>query len=794
MKKTNFKTVFLALFFIVIGTFPKLNLISIPGSRTGIRIDDILFLIYFIIFLCGIYKEGFKKYAKLEKITKVFVICIISFFISNVLGYLNKNVSLVMSTLHLIRKIQYFMLIYAGYDYYKLTKKESLKKLLVFTLMYHFLYTIFELIGIIPDISKSIGRINNERLYSTFSGPYEFAGYLSLILIIFLISLLHEKTKLKKLTDLFFIIIMFVGIFYSESRISLIASIIILLIVGYIKLFKNRTSKITVLVVTAVLFTFAMINPLKIKQFERLSQIDIKSYKQTTKIAYENTNFNYYKKTGNIKYSEKTIKSTSDLSFALRISKWTTLIKEAIKVPVFGMGLSMAGEAMDGNYVRLFVETGIVGLLLWCILLVTLLKESHKFSKDSFIIIGGLTLSIVIGSTFIDIFEASKVMMPFWFIVGFIYSYENEKYYTDKKNIKVVHIVSGINFGGVENVVHNYYNNMDDSMFENIIISHSKINKDNSKIFNKEKFKFYEVVSKRENLLKNYKQIKKIIKQEKPDIVHVHMGESSFIALIAAKNCGVRIRICHAHTKENLSNLKGRILKLLCNLFANNYMACSKDACKNLFFKKNQRKCTILNNAINLKEFDYNEKARKEIRKKYDIEKKHIIGHVGRLSIDKNHRKLINVFKELLKKDKNAVLMLIGDGEYKDEVLKMTKDIKDSVIFVGTTKNIANYYNAFDVFVFPSLKEGLGMAVIEAQISGLQCLVSDTVPSEVKQTELIKFISLKENDEIWANEIISALKEKRRSYLKELKNSDYDIEKEAQCLSNIYNDLYIKYI
>ena len=794
MKKNVFLKYFLALFFIVIGTFPKINFINISGSRTGIRLDDIMFLIYFIIFLYGIYKEGFRKYARLEKITKVFVICIISFLISNILGCLNNNVSLVISALHLIRKVQYFMLIYAGYDYYKLTSKESLKKLLVFTLMYHFLYTILEMINVIPDISQLIGRINNERMYSTFSGPYEFAGYLSLILIIFLISFLNKKTKLKKTIDLLLIVIIFTGVFYSESRISLIACIILLSIVVYINLFKNKILKISVLFLTVVLFAFAMINPLKIKQFDRLSKIDITSYKQTTKIAYENTDYNYYKKTGNINYSIKTIKSTSDLSFALRISKWTTLIKEAIKVPVFGMGLSLAGEAMDGSFVRLFVETGIVGLLLWCLLLITLLRESHKFSKDNFLIVLGLILSLVIGSTFIDIFEASKVMMPFWFIVGFIYSYENEIYYINKEKIKVAHIISGLNFGGVESVIYNYYNNMEDENFENIIISHSKINRENSKLFNKNKFKFYEVVSKRESLRRNYTQIKKILKEEQPDIVHVHMGDSSYIALIAAKKVGTRVRICHAHTKNDLSNLKGKITKFLCNIYANNYMACSEEACNNLFYKKNEKKCVILNNAIDLNIFDYNKKSRDKIRKEYKIEKNNVIGHVGRLSVEKNHEKLIDTYKEILKKDNKVKLMLIGDGEYKEEIIKMIDDIKDNVILIKNTRNIADYYNAMDVFVFPSIKEGLGISVIEAQVSGLPCLVSDTVPKDVKQTELVKFISLNDSDKIWANETIKLLKNKRKSYLKELTNSNYNIEKEAECLSNIYNNLHIKYI
>lgn len=794
MKKIDFKVIYLILFFIVIACFPKFNIINISGSRTGIRLDDIFLLGYCVLLLINILKKGFKQYYKLKKICSIFIICILSFFISNILGIKNGDVTFFLAFLNLVRKIEYFILIFAGYDLYnELKSEEIIKKLFIFTLLFHIIYVCLDYSNIIPNISNLIGREVGDRIYSTFSGPYEFSGYLLLLLPFFYIGFAKEKKLYIKVLNLLYTFIILLGIFISQSRVSLVAGIFIVCFITYFSIFKNKILKLGLPILAFFTIFFCIANPFKFKYLNRISNVNFNSYSEATKIAWSLTDYKEYKKNGVAILHWQVHDATPDLSFAIRITKWTTLIKETLKRPIFGMGQSIVGEAMDGSFVRLFVETGILGLVLWCILLITIVKESHSFQKQNFMIILSLIISLVIGSTFIDIFEASKVMMPFWFIIGFIFSYENNEYYK-KDKIKVAHIISGMNYGGVENVIYNYYSNMDNSNFENIVICHSKINKNNSKLFRNYNFKFYEVTPKRDSLLKNYKEIKKILKLEKVDIVHVHMSSSSFVGLIAAKRVGVRVRICHAHTKEELNNKKGKLLKFICNKFANEYMACSLDACNNLFNKKNKKKCIILSNAINLERFNFNKKVRTKLKKELKLTKKHVIGHVGRLSKEKNHEKLINAFKEILKTEKEVHLLLIGNGEYKKEIKEMIKDIKSSVTLIKNADNIEDYYNAMDVFVFPSINEGLGISVVEAQVSGLPCIVSDTVPREVKITKLVRFMKLSKSNKEWADEIVKHFDDERKSYLKETKKSNYNIIDEANKLNNIYNEFYNKYI
>ena len=780
--KDKIKVRFLILFFLIIAIYPKINIISIPGSRTGIRFDDIFFGIYFIFLIKNIIKNGFKYYGKFSNIVKVFIICVISFFISNVLGFFNGNVKIMLSTLHLVRKIQYFLLIFAGYDLAKLLDKEKFEKILKIVIIFHIGFVILSLFKIIPDIGFLIDRISNDRAYSTFSGPYELAGFLLLPVPFLLMNLIKEK----KYINLFYIVMCFIGIYLSESRISLLAFIIIIFITLYFKVIKNKSLKLILPLVVLILGILLFINPLHIKKLDRFSSVNISSFITTTKDAWNSTNYNFYKENGYIYYKQEVTNSTNDLSFAMRISKWTTLIKESLKTPLFGMGLSVAGEAMDGSFVRLFCETGIIGLILWLFLLATIIKESKILKEEDRWIIKMMILSLIIGSLFIDIFEASKIMMIFWFIIGFLF------YDTKENKIKVCHIVSGFDYGGVENVIYNYYKNINHNNFSNSIISHNKINKNNSDMFKNYNFKFYEVTPKSENMFKNFFQLMKIIHKINPDIIHVHMSESSFLALFIALLCGVKIRICHAHTNVDLNSKTGKIEKLFCNLFANEYFSCSYEAAKNLFNNRNMKKVVIIKNAFDIEKFDYNEKIRKELRKKYKVDNDFVLGHVGRFSKEKNHKKVITVFRELLKRNNNAKLLLIGDGETKKDVINNILDIKEKVIIIDSTNEIEKYYQMIDALILPSLSEGLGIVIIEAQVSGLNCFVANNISKDVIQTDNVTFIDINRDDKVWADEISKVDIKKRKSQLKRMLKSDYNLKNNERKLEEYYIN-YIKH-
>lgn len=763
--------------------FPKINIISIPGSRTGIRLEDICILIYCIYFYYRHIIKGIKINSKLKKIINSFGICFIVFLISTILGIVRGNTHFFLSFLHLFRYLEYFILFFAGYDYIKISKnKNDIFLILDLILIFHGIYMFLECLNIVEDIGYLINRPGSDRIYTTFSGPYEFSAYLTLLLPLYLYKTLKEKKWLNVL----YILIIFVGVLLSQSRISLLACLTVLALM-YLFLYKSPNKK-KITITGIILVTICGIMLLNTSIVTRFKLIDINSSITTFKLAWENTDYDYYKETGNINYSDEVLSSTKDMSYALRVSKWATLLKEAVKTPLFGLGPSIVGEAIDGNYVRLLVETGIIGLISWISLIIIILKEAVKFKENklSYLIFYG-TISLSIIAIFIDIFVSSKIIMLLWFLIGIMYAHSEKN--VKKEKIKIVHFVSGVNFGGVEAVLYNYFNNIKHKdKYENIIVSHDKINKDNQKMFEELGFKFYEVTPKRENIFKNIIQINKIIRKEQPNIVHVHMTLSSYMALFIAYINGVNVRICHSHLSLNELSIKDKIEKRLCNYYANAYFACSEDAAKYLYNNQNYKKCCILNNAIDLKKFDYNEEVRKSLRNNLDVNSKLLIGHIGRFTEQKNHKKIINIFEKALELNEDVRLLLIGDGPLKEEIQNIIteRNLNNYVILLSGISDIEKYYQAMDAFLFPSLFEGLGIVAVEAQVSGLPCIVSNTVPKDVKQTNLVEFIELDEKDETWAKTILKKINEKRESKINELKNTQFDIKSEADKLDKIY--------
>ena len=359
-----------------------------------------------------------------------------------------------------------------------------------------------------------------------------------------------------------------------------------------------------------------------------------------------------------------------------------------------------------------------------------------------------------------------------------------------KNKIKIVHVVGGLNFGGVEAVLINYFSNINLENYDLTVISHEKSNKECKEQFEKIGFTIYEVPSKKENLKENIKQIYNILKKEKPDIVHSHLTLSNYAPLFIAWICKVRVRISHSHLVYERKNIIQKLHAFLSNLSATHYMACGEAAAKYLFGKKRGKKSKvyILNNAVDISKFQYLEKTRSEIRKELGIEEKFVVGHIGRFHEQKNHEFLITAFKEVIKQNDNAVLLLIGNGKLKEKIKNQIEreNIQDNVIILSGKNNIYDYYQAMDLFVLPSLYEGLGMVLIEAQISGLPCLASSTIPNEVKITPLLKFLDINSTS-IWSEQILkSKCNYNRLQYIDEVKKSGYDIRKEAEKLDKFY--------
>ena len=353
--------------------------------------------------------------------------------------------------------------------------------------------------------------------------------------------------------------------------------------------------------------------------------------------------------------------------------------------------------------------------------------------------------------------------------------------------------------GGVEAVILNYFRNINKSkfVFDFVIDSDSTDNN-----FINEIQELGGTIIKcppYQKLHKYNKFLYKLFKEKKYDIVHSNINTLSVFPLRMAEKAGIKIRIAHSHStsnpKEWKKNLLKNILRPFSKKYANVYFACSELAGRYLFGNKtfDEGKVVIINNAINLDKFKYNEEKRKEIRKKLNIKNDtFVIGNIGRFVAQKNHTFLIDIFNEMHKENENSVLLLIGQGMLQNEIKEKVDKLglANSVKFIGQVTNANDYYNAMDVFVLPSLYEGLPVVGVEAQASGLLCELSNAMTKETKILSTTNFIDLNLPAKKWADKIIEDYEKfERKDVSKEFENNGFDIKKEAKKLEDKYEEL-----
>ena len=366
----------------------------------------------------------------------------------------------------------------------------------------------------------------------------------------------------------------------------------------------------------------------------------------------------------------------------------------------------------------------------------------------------------------------------------------------EQEPIRVAQIMGKWLGGGVESVVMNYYRNIDRNkvQFDFICDEDSKyipkeeIEKLGGKII---------LIPPYQKPFKYHKELKRVLKEGKYKIVHSHISTMSFFSLWAAKSAKVPIRIAHAHSttnkQEKKKNIMKQVLRPFSKVFANRYFCCSELAGRWLFGNEayDKGKVYLVNNAIDVDKFKYNEKVRKAKRKELNIKDKDlVIGHIGRFVKQKNHEFLIDIFNEIHKQNKNAILLLAGDGPLKEAIQNKVKKLNlgENVKFLGQRNDANELYQAMDVFVLPSLYEGLPVVGVEAQASGLPCFFSTDMTKETKVLDSTKFISLTHTSKYWADKILNEIKSfKRQDTIKEITDNNFNIKKETEKLENYYH-------
>jgi glycosyltransferase involved in cell wall biosynthesis len=276
-------------------------------------------------------------------------------------------------------------------------------------------------------------------------------------------------------------------------------------------------------------------------------------------------------------------------------------------------------------------------------------------------------------------------------------------------------------------------------------------------------------------------------------IVHVHQDCLSSVILNAAARHDIPVRIAHSHSSSQDKNLKYLIklwYKRNISKYATNLFACGEDAGDWMFCGAPFQ---IINNAIDVAAYAYNPTKRQEMRRQLGLENELTIGHVGRFNQPKNHPFLLDIFAVLLKKEPNAILLLVGGGEDmpKIQAKAHTLGIAEHVRFLGVRSDVADLMQAMDVFVFPSLYEGLPVTMVEAQAAGLPCIISDKVPPECILTEgLVDVLPLSAEPEIWAAKILEKKNLPRTDRRNEIAAHGFDITTETVKLQEFYINAY----
>lgn len=275
-------------------------------------------------------------------------------------------------------------------------------------------------------------------------------------------------------------------------------------------------------------------------------------------------------------------------------------------------------------------------------------------------------------------------------------------------------------------------------------------------------------------------------------IVHSHLDCMSAYPLCAAKNAKVPVRIAHAHSTSQDRNWKlvfKLISKRLISLYTTDLFACSADAGEWMFGTKDVH---ILPNAIDIERYAFNLLIRNQTKKALGLDDAFVIGHVGRFSAVKNHSFLTDVFAQIKRQEPNSKLLLVGAGSEMQAVQQKVKalGLGADVIFTGVRNDVANLMQAMDVFVFPSLYEGLGIVLIEAQAAGLPCVVSDTIPQEAYLTDLVTAEKLSSSVEKWAEKILKKRDFPRTDRRDEIAAHGFDITTEAVKLQEFYINAY----
>ena len=359
--------------------------------------------------------------------------------------------------------------------------------------------------------------------------------------------------------------------------------------------------------------------------------------------------------------------------------------------------------------------------------------------------------------------------------------------------IRIAQIMGKMMSGGVESVVMNYYRHIDRTkvQFDFIIDDDSTI------------VPYDEIIGlggrihrvpPYQNPIAYHEVLVELFSQNQYHIVHSHINTMSIFPLFAAKRAGVPIRIAHSHSTagkgETAKNIMKYVLRPFSKVFPTHFCACSELAGRWLFGGKlyDSGRVNLIRNAIDISKFTFDVSIRDTMRDELGLEDNFVVGHVGRFMKQKNHSFLIDIFDRVHNQKSNAILLLVGEGELEQEVRDKVKKLglTDCVRFLGVRNDVHRILQAMDVFLLPSLYEGLGMVAVEAQAVGLPVIASDMVPMEAKITEYLTYVSLGNSAEKWAEKVLTVQVNERKTEAEIIVGAGYEIGSAARDMLGYY--------
>lgn len=367
--------------------------------------------------------------------------------------------------------------------------------------------------------------------------------------------------------------------------------------------------------------------------------------------------------------------------------------------------------------------------------------------------------------------------------------------------IRVLHVVTVMDRNGLESRIMDIYRNIDRTKIQFDFLTHREREGQFDKEIQSLGGKMYRMPAIHPTHFFGYlKNLQRFFHAHKEyRIVHAHLNSYCTWVLAIAKKNGVPVRIAHSRNSGMDHDWKAifkYFSKLWVNIPTTHKFACSKQAGVWLFGKRGiqpPNDFRVISNAFDLEKFRYSKEKRREMRKYLGLTEEKAYVHVGRLTYQKNHKFLFDIFENILKEQPQAKLFLLGEGELREELVQLarSKKIDHAVVFLGNQKNVGAYLQAMDMMIFPSVYEGFGTVVIETQCIGIPTLASDVLPADTKITEIMEFMSVKhDSPKQWAQKAMEMAETPRRSFEAEVKAAGYCIQETYAALSQFYLDVY----